>query len=240
MNRRAIQKFSRKWHRRLGSLVGIQLFFWTLGGFYFSWFHIDDVRGTTDRVPAEPVNVKSHSGFLPPDSILKNTSLTFVERIELATFRERPVYRLYQDNDRVEMFDARSGNKLSPISREMAIEIARADFRPRVPIKAVHWIEQKGGEYKGPIPAYRIDFDYWKGTRVYVHANSGRVTAHRNHIWRGFDFLWMLHILDFKERENFNNWILRILSLLGLITLASGYVLWAVTTPLFRRQKKNP
>ncbi len=237
MNRRAIQKFSRKWHRRLGSIVGIQLFFWTLGGLYFSWFHIDDVRGTTDRVAREPVNLREYSELMAPDSILRRSALEFVERVELTVFQKRPVYRLYRDDDRVEMFDARSGEKLSPISREQAVEIARADFRPHAAVQAVHLVNQKGGEYKGPVPAYRIDFDYWKGTRVYVHAHTGRVTAHRNHIWRGFDFFWMLHILDFKARENFNNWLLRILSLLGLITLASGYLLWVVTTPWFRFKK---
>jgi len=62
--------------------------------------------------------------------------------------------------------------------------------------------------------------------------------------------MWMLHILDFNERENINNWLLRILSLLGMLTVLSGYFLWLLTsTPLRPRRdargvpqagKKNP
>ncbi len=39
----------RKWHRRLGLFIGIQLLFWTAGGVYFSWFHIDNVHGDYER-----------------------------------------------------------------------------------------------------------------------------------------------------------------------------------------------
>ena len=32
-------------HRWLGFFVGIQLFLWTVSGFYFSWHKIEKVRG---------------------------------------------------------------------------------------------------------------------------------------------------------------------------------------------------
>ena len=236
MNRRAAQKFLRKWHRRLGVIIGIQLFFWTLGGAYFSWFHIDNVRGTTDRRPKPPVNLAHTRGFFPLDSLLNMVEHP-VYKIEVAYLDSIPVYLFFENNDRVTMVNARNGAVLSPISRELATAIAKADFKPAVPVRSVTLVTEKKGEYKGPVPAYRIAFDYWKGTNVYVHANTGRVTAHRNSIWRGFDFLWMLHILDFDEREDFNNWVLRIMSLLGLITIFSGYGLWALTSPWFRRKK---
>ena len=237
MNRRTAQKFLRKWHRRLGVVIGVQLFFWTLGGAYFSWFHIDEVRGTRDRKPAAQKTLTAQFNF-PLDSALSRVSHP-VHRIEATIWQLRPVYLLYETMDNVTMMDAQTGHILSPISQAQAIAIARQDFKPHVPIKDVALVTEKGGEYKGPIPAYRIAFDYWKGTHVYVHANTGRVTAHRNSIWRGFDFLWMLHILDFKERENFNNWVLRIASLLGLITIFSGYGLWAFTSPWLRRRRPH-
>ncbi len=235
MTRRSAQKFLRKWHRRLGVIIGIQLFFWTLGGAYFSWFHIENVRGTTDRHLPPPVNLANYTGILPPDSVFPKIPHP-IHKIEISTLDTLPVYLFYKNTDQVTMVDARAGTVLSPISEALAIAIAERDFKPEVPVRSVEMVTEKQGEYKGPIPAYRISFDYWKGTNVYVHANTGRVTAHRNSIWRGFDFLWMLHILDFKEREDFNNWILRIMSLLGLITIFSGYGLWAFTSPWFRRK----
>jgi uncharacterized iron-regulated membrane protein len=134
------------------------------------------------------------------------------------------------------MYDAASGEKLSPIGETEARAIAAADFAPQGEIVSVLLIEKKQGEYKNAVPAWQVRFDNWKETHIYVHANTGLVMARRNAIWRGFDFMWMLHILDFQERENFNNWLLRSLSVLSLITIVTGYVLWLVTTPLLRRR----
>ena len=37
----------RKIHRYLGVFMGVQFFFWSLGGLYFSWNNMDDVHGET-------------------------------------------------------------------------------------------------------------------------------------------------------------------------------------------------
>lgn len=87
------------------------------------------------------------------------------------------------------------------------------------------------------LPAWKVSFSNWKKSALYVSANEGRVISRRSTIWRAFDFLWMLHIADFDERTDFNNWLLRILSILGLVTVLSGYMLFYFTTPLTRPKK---
>jgi len=42
--------------------------------------------------------------------------------------------------------------------------------------------------------------------------------------------------MDYQGRDDFNTTLLRAFSLLGLITVLSGFALWAVTTPVFRRK----
>ena len=54
-----------------------------------------------------------------------------------------------------------------------------------------------------------------------------------------FDFFWMLHIMDFDEREDFNHPLLQIAAALGLIIALSGVVLWVLTTRLFRRRESQ-
>jgi len=236
MNRQYVQKLSRRWHRILGPLIGVQLLLWTTGGIYFSWFDLDNVHGDYERVEQEVPDLRGMQVTVSLDDLLDRSGLDRIEEVRLGTFQGRPVVRLYQDRDRVEMYDATSGEKLSPIDEAEARAVAAADFAPPGEVVSVDRIEEKQGEYKSAVPAFRVRFDNWKSTHVYVHANSGLVTARRNAIWRGFDFLWMLHILDFREREDFNNYLLRILSVLSLITIATGYVLWLVTTPLLRRK----
>ena len=237
MNKRILQKYARRWHRRFGVVIGIQFLLWTLGGTYFAWFHIDNVHGDYEKTQPAAPKTPRFDNLVSVQSLLPKVTLETIKQIRITRWRNKPVMLFIQNGDKVEMFDARNGQKLSPISRQTAIEIAREDFAPKAEIVQVSLVNEKAGEYKGPLPAYRIEFDNFKSTHLYVHANSGRITARRNSIWRGFDFLWMLHIVDFQNREDFNNWLLRILSVLGLITIGSGYLLWAVTTPLLRRSK---
>ena len=237
MSRVHVQKLSRKWHRALAPLIGVQLLFWTLGGIYFSWFNLDDVHGDYERSEQVVVDLRDLTEVVPIETLLAKSGLNRVEDVRLGSFLGRPVVRLYESSDQVEMYEARTGEKLSPITEAQAREVAEADFAPEAEIGAVRMVGEKRGGYKNAVPAYQVRFDNWKRTHLYVNANTGLVTARRDSIWRGFDFLWMLHILDFKERDDFNNWLLRVLSGLGLVTVLSGYVRWVVTTPLFRRKR---
>jgi hypothetical protein len=40
----------------------------------------------------------------------------------------------------------------------------------------------------------------------------------------------MLHVMDFENRDNINNWLLRAFSAFGLITLLSGFTLFFITS----------
>jgi hypothetical protein len=45
----------------------------------------------------------------------------------------------------------------------------------------------------------------------------------------------MTHTMDYEGRDDFNNTVLRIFSLLGLITVFSGFSLWFVSSPTVRK-----
>ena len=63
------------------------------------------------------------------------------------------------------------------------------------------------------------------------------VVAARTTRWRVFDFLWMLHIMDFQSRDDFNHPLLQIAAFLGLVVALGGVALWVVTTSVFRRRR---
>ena len=44
-------------------------------------------------------------------------------------------------------------------------------------------------------------------------------------MWRFYDFFWMLHIMDYRGRDNFNNPLLRAFALTGLAFALSGVTL---------------
>ncbi len=49
----------------------------------------------------------------------------------------------------------------------------------------------------------------------------------------------MTHTMDYQTRDNFNTTLLRAFSLLGLITVISGFLLWFVTSKTMRKVFKR-
>nr|MDQ3308805.1 hypothetical protein [Gemmatimonadota bacterium] len=79
-------------------------------------------------------------------------------------------------------------------------------------------------------------FDHPSRATAYVPAELGVVQRVRADRWRIFDFLWMLHTMDYAGRDNFNNLLLRAFSVLGLLTIGSGFLLFVVTSRPYRRR----
>ena len=77
------------------------------------------------------------------------------------------------------------------------------------------------------MPVYRVILDHPKKPHIYVSPVTGEIITRRNRPWRLFDFFWMLHIMDYGERESFNHLLLTFMSLLAITTSASGLVLWS-------------
>jgi len=151
------------------------------------------------------------------------------------------VYEIAYDDggrSRWALADTTTGRLRSPITEDEAIALARADYVLDAPVAEVALITEVGSadEYRsGPLPAFRVSFDHPLGTRLYVSVERGVVTARRNDRWRWFDLFWMLHVMDYEGRDDFNTLLLQVISGLGLVTVLSGFVLAAVTSPRLRR-----
>ena len=60
---------------------------------------------------------------------------------------------------------------------------------------------------------------------IYVAANTGAVTARRSDLWRLYDSLWALHIMDWRDHENFNHPLIIAVTAITLISVIAGIVL---------------
>jgi uncharacterized iron-regulated membrane protein len=70
-----------------------------------------------------------------------------------------------------------------------------------------------------------------------VASELGTVQKFRNDKWRVFDFLWMLHTMDYNGRDNFGNILLRAFSIFGLVTVLSGFLLYFTSSKRFRKKQ---
>src|SRR3546814_3701261 len=77
-------------------------------------------------------------------------------------------------------------------------------------------------------PIWRVPFEDGEGTTLYVSGQDGRVLERRNDTWRIFDFVWMLHIMDYTGRQDFNNPLVIMAGSGGLWIALSGF--WLLVT----------
>ncbi|MBT8313848.1 MAG: hypothetical protein KJP26_05250, partial [Maribacter sp.] len=136
-------------------------------------------------------------------------------------------------NEKIKLINAINGKARMPLSEEDAIRIAQGKMNVDASVGNVEFVTQTNGhhEYRErPLPAFAITFNAPANTTVYVSQDYGNVQTFRNNKWRIFDFLWMMHTMDYKERDNLNNWLLRLFSIFGLVTILSGFSLYYLTS----------
>ncbi|MDQ7019417.1 MAG: PepSY domain-containing protein [Robiginitomaculum sp.] len=207
-------------HKWAGLFVGLQIILWTAGGLVMSVFPIETVR--SEHLIAAPNQTPIRTpDILSPVEAAQKAGLAAPITARLHTWLDRPVYTLEGEAGRKDLVDARTGAPLTPIDKDTALKIARTDYAGSGKIKDVSWVEKGPIEVRYNGPFWRVEFDRPKGYAVWVDPASGEVRAHRSSVWRLYDFFWMLHIMDYGERENFNTpW---------LIAFAASALIFALT-----------
>jgi len=222
----------RKSHRYLGLFTGIQFLLWTIGGLYFSWTNIDDIHG--DQFHKEMMH---HS--IPSDLLanIKDSTLQ-IEMIDLRFIDHQPYFWINNE----QLINAKTGEIKSEVTEKEALGIAQMHLINELKVKEIKRIEETGKhhEYRErPLPAWVISFEGIDGVNAYVSAKDGSFQKIRHQSWRNFDFLWMMHTMDYDGRDNFNNWLLRIFSVIGLMTISLGFALFFYSSNTIRKWRKG-
>lgn len=215
---------ARKWHKWLALVVGIQLLFWTVSGLFMSFVPIEKIRSEHLLEKAPQTILKSSDTFISPQNVVSMFSDKKVLELKLRYLLDILVYEVVFDSKDSVLINAVSGENLSPISKELIEKIARS--RINLPIKSIELIKESITEVRGRTPVWRVDFDNSEGTTLFVAPETGQLLSLTSTLWRVYDFLWMLHIMDYSERENFNNWWLVLAASLALLVSVSGICLF--------------
>ena len=161
-----------------------------------------------------------------------------VRELRYTSLLDQPVAELTLVDGTVRLHDARSARPLPRIDGPVAVKVARAAYRgPGSPSATVSDMRTPSTEFRGKLPVWRIEFEDAEKTRVFVSPESGRIVAVRTGTWRLYDFFWGLHIMDWKNHEDFNTpWMIAFAA--GGLTLAiAGVVLLYMRWPRRRRRK---
>ena len=212
-------------HKWLALIVGAQVLIWIASGLFFALYPIERVR--SEHRLAEHAQAALNIAVLPSPADIRAlvpatpTNLSY-ERdargraVAVASFAQgRPV-----------LVDLDALRVLSPLTAEAASESARAAIAHAPPVREARLITHGNPEYRGVLPAWRVALDDPEGLVVFVAADTGRVTARRSDLWRVYDALWALHIMDWRDHENFNTGLMIAASLVSLIVALAGFILF--------------
>ncbi|MBX3703578.1 MAG: PepSY domain-containing protein [Steroidobacteraceae bacterium] len=208
-------------HKWVGLVIGIQVVLWVAGGLVMSAFPIELVRGETQAAPQQPTAIAAEElGIDLREALAAHGPVTGLRTIRIAG--KLHVEALRADGPPL-LIDAQEGRVLDGIDEATARAVAARDFTGDGGIVAAALLAESPGEYRGALPVWQLRFDDARDTVIYVSAQNGQVVARRNDVWRLYDFFWMLHIMDYKERVDFNHALLIGASALALVLSATGF-----------------
>lgn len=222
----------RRAHKWIGLVVGVQALLWMISGLYMVVVPIDVIHG-------DHLAHVSSAALKPSASRISAATLAQaypgMTSIKLKNMLGKEVYEIRQGKNAA-LVDAASGKKISPLDRDTIKALADDSHVGEGSIRGIEWVVKAPQEVgKRPVPLWAVHYEEAGDTTLYFSPHTGELVARRHNLWRWFDFLWMFHIMDYEERDNVNNLLLRIASATGLVFALSGA--WLLLYSFTRRKR---
>ncbi|WP_372761135.1 hypothetical protein [Pseudoalteromonas sp.] len=198
-------KPARKLHKWLGYLLAVQLLAWLLGGLVMSAIPLEKVHGKhlAERTLPNPFTQQNYTASL--DKI--TAQVTNPTHITFEHFLTTPLITV-TNNSGQRSFHGISGEPFQAPTKQQITANAQAHLLINAQPISTTFIAQGDREAGYNPHIWQVQFDDSINTTLYLSATNGKVITVRSTIWRIFDFFWMLHIMDYDARENFNNLLL--------------------------------
>ena len=217
---------ARRWHTWLGWVAGVPLLLWTVTGLWMVARPIEEVRG--EHLKATPSALVVPGAVTPPAA-----GGTALKSLAIEPRAGGAVWVAQFADGSARAAALATGAWLPPLSREQGVAAARAHYLGRAGVTGVGATaaDDPPVELRRPRPTWRVQFA--DGARVFVDRDTGAVLALRTDQWRVFDFMWGLHILAPRGREDSSHPVLIAAAAVALATVLLGVVL----LPLARRRR---
>lgn len=228
---------ARSTHKWLALIVGLQAVLWTAGGVYMTAVHLDIIHGDHLIRPAQtPPLALALDGLIEPARLAELAPGLKTARLE--TQLGQPVYVVDAQGGKA-LFDARTGSKLSPLGQAAAETRAKALFALPGDIVSTQYLTTAPLEMQTrPVPVWRVEFEGSWNPTLYISPMTGELVTRRHDLWRIFDFVWMLHIMDYDDRQDVNNILLQVFTWLSFAGAATGGWLLLYSFRRRRRQRR--
>lgn len=235
-------KFFRSMHNWLGLILVVQIALWFLSGLVMAVLPIEQVRGEHLR---QVISANWQQAIVSPHQVLQQhsarSSFSLSERLSWQNnqLAATPVY-LVSDGSELYRYSAATGNPVRALTEQDIRQLALAQYQGDGTLQSARLLQQLPQEVQQlSAPLWQLQFTDSDNSRFYLDPATGKVLRIRTDSWRWFDFFWMLHIMDYQDRSNFNSPLLIAFSASALLFTLSGIVLlWQRFRP--RRRHSNP
>lgn len=222
-------------HKWAGLVIGLQIILWFASGFFMSFFSIDKVHG--DHMAAKQkaeLHVEQLVSVEQATALYENTAK--IHSAQLRSALGAPIWEISGTAGIVRV-DAATGKVWQGVSETQIKTSATAYYKGEGQIDSVLKLETAPKDFRKALPIWQVAYADKAKTRLYISPDTGELVNVRTRLWRVFDFMWMLHIMDYKNRDNINLWWLKLLSFCALLFSLTGMAL--VIHRVFLRPKKK-
>jgi len=133
----------------------------------------------------------------------------------------------YLKNQNIEI--SKNQTELEKLSHEIIKDIVIEEtYLKPIEVKLIQE-QARGSEYRGKkLPIFKVTSidENNENINIYLDVYSGKIVAIRSNQWRIWDLMWGFHIMDWVDRDNIDNLLLKIFSFLALLTSISGIFLF--------------
>lgn len=218
-----VLRYSTQIHKWVGLVVGLQVLFWVGGGLVMTAIPIEAVRSEHRLKAPAPVALALDQAL--PLAEAARLSGVAPARAELKTTPRGPAWVLTPLEGAPVTVAAATGRPFAAMREDEASALAAAAYRGEAAPRQAVLLDQAPKETGREGPIWRVDFNDAERTAFYLSPQTGDVVTRRSAVWRFYDFFWRLHILDFKDGDNFNHPLLIGLTALTLSIVITGFIL---------------
>ena len=211
-------------HKWLGLIVFAQLVIWTGTGLFFAAIHLSDIRADyLVHPPGHAAPVDMSRVKISSTDALKAVAEDRPFDVTLKTLVDQPIYVVRAEIGSF-LVSAETGQQVV-VDEALARKIATATWTEPTPIRAMDHLDAAPQEsnVKGEVWAARFEGEGNK--TLYISAVDGKTSNPRTDLWRTYDFLYGLHLMDYTEHENFNTPWMVAAAVLALTTILFGVAL---------------
>lgn len=220
---RSIYRISTWLHKWAGLILAIQLLLWIAGGVVMSVIPLEKVHGKHVANKQLPITTVKDDYQYPLDRLLTKLDGR-IEKITYGQLLSTPIYTIETEEKQL-VFDAQSGNQIQALEQSIINELALTHYIGDGELRALEIVDAPAEASGIKSDVWRADFTDAINTSLYFEKDSGALLRVRSDLWRVFDFFWMLHIMDYEEREDFNNPLLISFAISSLLFTLTGFVL---------------